>query len=77
MSILDLEGGRFFFNTVREGDSIMFATDEEAERTLWIQAVYRATGQSHKPEPPVTQQQLQKNKQEQNTQLSKQQGGKV
>ena len=69
----DVEGGRFFFNTVKEGDSILFATDEEAERTLWIQAIYRATGQSHKPQPPVVQQ---PNKTITNTQLSKMQGGK-
>ncbi len=68
-----MEGGRFFFNTVKEGDSILFATDEEAERTLWIQAIYRATGQSHKPQPPVAQQ---PNKTITNTQLSKMQGGK-
>ena len=27
--ILDLEGGKFFFNTVREGDSVLFATEDE------------------------------------------------
>lgn len=26
---LDLEGGKFFFNTVREGDSVLFATEDE------------------------------------------------
>ena len=31
-----------------------FVTDDEAERTLWVQAIYRATGQSHKPVPPVS-----------------------
>ena len=45
-------GGRFFFNAVKEGDNVAFATDEETERQLWIQALYRATGQSHKPTPP-------------------------
>ena len=25
----DLEGGKFFFNTVKEGDSVLFATDDE------------------------------------------------
>lgn len=61
---------------MKEGDNITFATDEEAERTLWIQAIYRATGQSHKPQPPVTlQQQQQQNKPSTNTQLSKMQGG--
>jgi hypothetical protein len=49
---LKAQGGRFFFNAVKEGDNVTFATDEEAERQLWIQALYRATGQSHKPTPP-------------------------
>lgn len=51
---LDLEGGRFFFNAVREGDSILFACDDENECHLWVMAMYRATGQSHKPTPPIT-----------------------
>ena len=50
---LKAQGGRFFFNAVKEGDNVSFATDEEAERQLWIQALYRATGQSHKPTPPT------------------------
>lgn len=50
----DLEGGRFFFNAVREGDSILFASDDENECSLWVMALYRATGQSHKPTPPLT-----------------------
>ena len=66
-----MEGGRHFFNTVKEGDSVLFATDDEAERTLWVQAIYRATGQSHKPVPPVAQ----ANKIS-NTQLSRMQGGR-
>lgn len=49
---LKAQGGKFFFNAVKEGDNVSFATDEEAERQLWIQALYRATGQSHKPTPP-------------------------
>ncbi|XP_064633820.1 calcium-dependent secretion activator 1-like isoform X2 [Lineus longissimus] len=48
-------GGNCFFNTVKEGDSVMFATDDENDRQLWVQAIYRATGQSHKPIPPVQQ----------------------
>ncbi|CAH0561932.1 unnamed protein product [Brassicogethes aeneus] len=51
---MDLEGGRFFFNAVKEGDSIIFASDDENECHLWVMAMYRATGQSHKPTPPVT-----------------------
>lgn len=38
---LKAQGGRFFFNAVKEGDNVSFATDEEAERQLWIQALYR------------------------------------
>ncbi|KAJ3639307.1 hypothetical protein Zmor_002672 [Zophobas morio] len=49
-----LEGGRYFFNAVREGDSIIFASDDENECHLWVMAMYRATGQSHKPTPPLT-----------------------
>jgi calcium-dependent secretion activator len=50
---LKAQGGKYFFNAVKEGDNVSFATDEEAERQLWIQALYRATGQSHKPTPPT------------------------
>jgi hypothetical protein len=46
-------GGKHFFNAVKEGDNVTFASDEESERQLWIQALYRATGQSHKPTPPT------------------------
>ncbi|XP_044316583.1 calcium-dependent secretion activator isoform X2 [Drosophila rhopaloa] len=52
---IDLNGGRYFFNAVREGDSISFACDDENECSLWVMAMYRATGQSHKPTPPITQ----------------------
>ncbi|XP_022914758.1 calcium-dependent secretion activator isoform X4 [Onthophagus taurus] len=51
---MDLEGGRFFFNAVREGDSVLYASDDEGECQLWVTAMYRATGQSHKPTPPIT-----------------------
>lgn len=50
---LKAQGGKHFFNAVREGDTVTLATDEEQERQLWIQALYRATGQSHKPTPPT------------------------
>ncbi|VDL99763.1 unnamed protein product, partial [Schistocephalus solidus] len=46
-------GGTFFFNLVKEGDNMIFATDDENERQLWVQAIYRATGQTHKPVPPA------------------------
>lgn len=51
---MDLEGGRYFFNAVREGDSILYASDDENECSLWVMAMYRATGQSLKPTPPLT-----------------------
>ncbi|XP_024911879.1 calcium-dependent secretion activator 2 isoform X1 [Cynoglossus semilaevis] len=48
-----LQGGRVFFNAVKEGDLVMFACDDESDRVLWVQAMYRATGQSYKPVPPL------------------------
>ncbi|XP_041348328.1 calcium-dependent secretion activator 1-like isoform X2 [Gigantopelta aegis] len=65
----ELEGGKCFFNLVKEGDNVTFATEDESERTLWVQAIYRATGQTHKPVPPV----VQTNKIS-NTQISRMQG---
>lgn len=53
-----LEGGRAFFNAVKEGDTVIFASDDEQDRILWVQAMYRATGQSHKPIPPTQIQKL-------------------
>ncbi|XP_070758095.1 calcium-dependent secretion activator 1 isoform X9 [Enoplosus armatus] len=53
-----LDGGRAFFNAVKEGDTVMFASDDEQDRILWVQAMYRATGQSHKPVPPTQVQKL-------------------
>ncbi|KAM5172804.1 calcium-dependent secretion activator 2 isoform 2-T2 [Mantella aurantiaca] len=44
-----LQGGRWFFNAVKEGDTVNFASDDEQDRVLWVQAMYRATGQSYKP----------------------------
>ena len=67
----ELEGGKCFFNLVKEGDNVVFATDDESERTLWVQAIYRATGQTHKPTPPA----VQTNKIS-NTQISRMQGGR-
>ncbi|ESP01120.1 hypothetical protein LOTGIDRAFT_139881 [Lottia gigantea] len=65
----ELEGGRYFFNLVKEGDNVTFATEDDSERALWVQAIYRATGQTHKPVPPV----VQTNKIS-NTQISRMQG---
>lgn len=67
--LTDLEGGRYFFNAVKEGDSIIYASDDENECHLWVMAMYRATGQSHKPTPPLT-------LQDKNSTISKIQGGK-
>ncbi|XP_054586668.1 calcium-dependent secretion activator 1 isoform X3 [Nothobranchius furzeri] len=53
-----LDGGRAFFNAVKEGDTVIFASDDEQDRILWVQAMYRATGQSHKPIPPTQVQKL-------------------
>ena len=43
---------KFPFSAIREGDELKFATDDENERNLWVQALYRATGQAYKPVPP-------------------------
>ncbi|XP_071261639.1 calcium-dependent secretion activator 2 isoform X4 [Salvelinus alpinus] len=48
-----LQGGRVFFSAVKEGDLVVFASDDEQDRMLWVQAIYRATGQSYKPVPPT------------------------
>ncbi|KAM4748518.1 calcium-dependent secretion activator 2 isoform 2-T2 [Rhinophrynus dorsalis] len=44
-----LQGGKMFFNAVKEGDTVIFASDDDQDRVLWVQAMYRATGQSYKP----------------------------
>ena len=51
---LTMHDAEYFFQAVREGDVVTFATSEENERHGWVQALYRATGQSHKPTPPMT-----------------------
>ena len=53
-----LDGGRTFFNAVKEGETVIFASNDEQDRILWVQAMYRATGQSHKPVPPTQVQKL-------------------
>ncbi|CDW53396.1 protein unc h; protein unc b; protein unc a, partial [Trichuris trichiura] len=45
-------GGQYFFSALREGEEIKFATNDDSERHMWVQALYRATGQAHKPIPP-------------------------
>uniref|UniRef100_A0A913HX65 Calcium-dependent secretion activator n=1 Tax=Strongyloides stercoralis TaxID=6248 RepID=A0A913HX65_STRER len=46
------QGGKYFFTAIKEGDELKFATDDENDRHLWVQALYRATGQAYKPVPP-------------------------
>ncbi|XP_043728524.1 calcium-dependent secretion activator 2 isoform X10 [Cervus elaphus] len=53
-----LQGGHMFFNAVKEGDTVIFASDDEQDRILWVQAMYRATGQSYKPIPAIQAQKL-------------------
>ena len=38
---------------MREGELVTFASDDEQDRVLWVQALYRGTGQSYKPVPPA------------------------
>uniref|UniRef100_A0A674ARP7 Calcium-dependent secretion activator 1-like n=1 Tax=Salmo trutta TaxID=8032 RepID=A0A674ARP7_SALTR len=45
-------------HALKEGDTVIFASDDEQDRILWVQAMYRATGQSHKPVPPTQVQKL-------------------
>ncbi|XP_056307341.1 calcium-dependent secretion activator 2 isoform X4 [Danio aesculapii] len=52
-----LQGGRAFFSAVREGDLVVFASNDDQDRALWVQAMYRATGQSYKPVAPAPNQQ--------------------
>ncbi|XP_051740014.1 calcium-dependent secretion activator 2 isoform X9 [Ctenopharyngodon idella] len=52
-----LQGGRAFFSAVREGDLVVFASSDDQDRALWVQAMYRATGQSYKPVAPAQNQQ--------------------
>lgn len=41
-------------NAVRDGESVLMGVTDENECHLWVMALYRATGQSHKPTPPTT-----------------------
>ena len=42
---------------------IVCCSDDEQDRILWVQAMYRATGQTHKPVPPTQVQKLTAGKQ--------------
>jgi len=46
------QGGRFFFQALKEGDNILFASEEDIDRQHWVYKLYNATGQSFKPTPP-------------------------
>ncbi|XP_061419101.1 calcium-dependent secretion activator 1-like [Lethenteron reissneri] len=50
--LADVTGGRAFFRAVKEGDSLHLASDDDQDCVLWVQALCRATGQSHKPLHP-------------------------
>lgn len=50
----ELEGAKHFMNAVRDGESVLMGVTDENECHLWVMALYRATGQSHKPTPPTT-----------------------
>ena len=46
------QGGRFFFRALKEGDNILFASEEDIDRQHWVYKLYNATGQSFKPTAP-------------------------
>ena len=50
----EYEGGKYFFCCVKEGNSVMFSTDDEMERQMWVHKISQATGQSHRPVAPKT-----------------------
>lgn len=52
--LTELEGAKYFMNAVRDGESVLMGVTDENECHLWVMALYRATGQSHKPTPPTT-----------------------
>lgn len=52
--IAELKGGQHFFSATKEGDNVLFATDDEKECRVWVAALYKSTGQSHKPTPPTS-----------------------
>lgn len=69
---IELPEGKYFFNAVKEGDSVVFACDDENECALWVMAMYRATGQAHKPTPLI-----QTTVHCKNSAISRIQGGKI
>ena len=73
---MDCDDAQFTFNAVKEGDNVTFATVDENERHNWVQALYRATGQSHKPTPPTISPNANGTKAPNQPNLPKVQGGK-
>ncbi|KAK7605434.1 hypothetical protein V9T40_007292 [Parthenolecanium corni] len=49
-----IKGGSHFFSATKEGDTVLFATEDEKECRSWVAALYKSTGQSHKPAPSST-----------------------
>uniref|UniRef100_A0A2K5PWM0 MHD1 domain-containing protein n=1 Tax=Cebus imitator TaxID=2715852 RepID=A0A2K5PWM0_CEBIM len=49
--LLQFDGYAVDYTDPPEGDTMTFASDDEQDLILWVQAMYRATGQSHKPVP--------------------------
>lgn len=47
----EIKGGSHFFSATKEGDTVLFATEDEKESRSWVAALYKSTGQSHKPAP--------------------------
>uniref|UniRef100_A0A8C4R103 PH domain-containing protein n=1 Tax=Eptatretus burgeri TaxID=7764 RepID=A0A8C4R103_EPTBU len=45
----DVYGGQVHFSLVREGETFHFGCDDAQDAGLWVQALYRATGQTHRP----------------------------
>ena len=50
----ELEGGKYFFDCVKEGNSVIFSTEDETDRQMWVHKISQATGQSHRPVAPKT-----------------------
>lgn len=42
---------KHYFTLIRENECALFCCDDEHEAASWVMALYRATGQAHKPEP--------------------------
>lgn len=47
-------GGKYYFCCVKEGNHVMFSSDDEMDRQMWVHKISQATGQSHRPIAPKT-----------------------